>query len=338
MEELIMNLKKLFAVGISVAMLSSAVVANAELIASYDDDYEGYVATQMPTKAEMDARTPSISIVAEECVATDVFAKAKAKKITDANGKVYKISYTISNLGDIFVGYDEDVNDVAVGIVSLTVSIPGIGNKLLDKKDGDGINLWQYSFKENAGTNALVLNTYAASPDKQIYPTPVEGGALIENASVTLTGYIGIAGEYNISAEDITTELLYNYGELDNLQPSTKSLVPTANLVIGETTPEPAVLGINASLLDGARQAHGYIWDTTITKGENEIKAVDVEFSADGYEPKTGTISNIDQLVKYGGDASIAFKIGLKTDKTLSGAKFTVTDVANESAFVNADV
>lgn len=170
---------------------------------------------------------------------------------------------------------------------------------------------------------------------------PATNALTIDDASIA-----GLSGQKSVIVKDSEGEIFYvdqtnsaatSFGtmklkgeELSEGVYEVKASSENSNAILSNTF-TLAVQNIALTVTpDGNVYENGYVWLAEITKGEADINGFSATFGA-GSESVTKSVSNVDAMTGFDGEGVLSFYVGLKTDKALSAASFTVSD-ANGSA------
>jgi len=140
--------------------------------------------------------------------------------------------------------------------------------------------------------------------------------------------------EATLDGKSTTDKAVWGYSSLADTFDIQGCSIPSYN---EWSKPAAAKLAVSAEDTTPAN-ANGYIWDVTVTKGEGgALAAFDALFTdKDGNTAERTIRKGLEtlngKLTATDGNGSVVFKVGLKTEREISSAKFTVTDVADATA------
>ena len=329
-----MNIKKIFAISTAAIMMFSAVASAA-----------------IPTKEELEARTPKIEVVVGDKITTlegfkalstaeypdDVYADNKDKY------DFYKVTMNLSDLG-----YLANIRGeiVAVSAVSLDIRDNDFKKDTSGKKTGIFGALDDYGDKISSGVTVnggaaaagYGLNegyftlSWAIKDNDVVYPA----SNTIENGTLSVDYVVAIEAGKSLETDDYITEITYRYGKSKTTTSNVGNKAATlvgGKFSIGATTPVVKDIAIDASA--EATTATGYVWNVALTNAAkiNEFKAT---FKADGAKDAVKYIRNIaDVASAISGEGSLNFQVGVLTDtttKTNATATFDVKDSDGKTA------
>ena len=328
-----MNIKKIFAISTAAIMMFSAVASAA-----------------IPTKEELEARTPKIEVVVGDKITTlegfkalstaeypdDVYADNKDKY------DFYKVTMNLSDLG-----YLANIRGeiVAVSAVSLDIRDNDFKKDTSGNKTGIFGALDSYGDKISSGVTVnggaaaagYGLNegyftlSWAIKDNDVVYPA----SNTIENGTLSVDYVVAIEAGKSLETNDYITEITYRYGKSKTTTSNVGNKAATlvgGKFSIGATTSDPE-LAISAEGL--VANDKGGVWKVTLQDAAL-LKALNVTFKADDVEDAKRTVRNASQIAEVlGGSGSINFNVGVTTTtpKTNLKAVFEAVPKTGSSIF-----